>query len=307
MRAGLPCSSKADDCHRQHPSPRSASTAIIHLPAAQAARIIPPLRVKRAGNSQEKRGSIPQQKNNLSGILHIEKNGYLTASSLKKDSCLALEVCPEQKKAFFFGRYARKKNGFSHFEYELRNHLTNVLVTVSDRRNPDVISGSSVARWKPYVVTANDYYLFGMTMPGRSFARAGKSYRYSINGQEKTPEIAPGTTTAEYWEYDSRIGRRWNVDPKPVESVSVYATFLNNPLRHVDIRGDTGILPGIATPFNLSFLKAEKKPYTGWFSAPWTFAQNTATSALNQGISSVENLPKVPEQIKTVYSGSAGE
>ncbi|MGQ2985549.1 MAG: hypothetical protein ACT6R1_18865 [Flavobacterium sp.] len=44
--------------------------------------------------------------------------------------------------------------------------------------------------------------------------------------------------TAEYWQYDSRLGRRWNVDPvvKPWESP--YACFKNNPIWHIDVNGD---------------------------------------------------------------------
>jgi hypothetical protein len=41
-----------------------------------------------------------------------------------------------------------------------------------------------------------------------------------------------------YWEYDSRIGRRWNIDPKSNASESPYACFRNNPINRVDIHGD---------------------------------------------------------------------
>jgi len=51
-------------------------------------------------------------------------------------------------------------------------------------------------------------------MPGRKFV-SGEEYRFGFNGQEEDPDIAEGYTTALYWEYDSRIARRWNVDPRP--------------------------------------------------------------------------------------------
>ncbi|MBK8140124.1 MAG: hypothetical protein IPN39_00115 [Chitinophagaceae bacterium] len=79
-----------------------------------------------------------------------------------------------------------------------------------------------------------------MLMPGRTYT-TGDGYRYSINGQEKTPEIAPNTTTAEFWQYDARIVRRWNVDPKPNISISPYAAFRNNPILFIDPLGDTTI------------------------------------------------------------------
>ncbi len=84
-----------------------------------------------------------------------------------------------------------------------------------------------------------DYYPFGMSMPNRN---EGSSYRYGMNGMEKDDEIAGSgnSYTAEFWQYDSRLGRRWNIDPvvKPWESS--YATFLENPIRVIDPNGDDG-------------------------------------------------------------------
>lgn len=51
--------------------------------------------------------------------------------------------------------------------FELNNHLGNVLATVSDRKRPISTDGSTVERYEPIVLTANDYYPFGMLMPGR--------------------------------------------------------------------------------------------------------------------------------------------
>ena len=67
------------------------------------------------------------------------------------------------------------------------------------------------------------------------------SYRFSFNGQEKVDEIsgAGNHNTALFWEYDTRLGRRWNLDPKPNPSISNYATFANNPIYYMDLLGDT--------------------------------------------------------------------
>ncbi len=80
-----------------------------------------------------------------------------------------------------------------------------------------------------------------MTMPGRKYAAASSSYRYGFNGQMKDDEIseAGNSYTAEFWQYDSRLGRRWNQDPKPLPSVSNYACFANNPIFFADPKGDT--------------------------------------------------------------------
>ena len=77
-----------------------------------------------------------------------------------------------------------------------------------------------------------------MYLPGRKYqATTSSQYRYSINGQEKENELNENITTAEYWEYDSRIGRRWNVDPVQKEYESPYAVFGNNPIWNIDPDG----------------------------------------------------------------------
>ncbi len=80
-----------------------------------------------------------------------------------------------------------------------------------------------------------DYCPGGMLMPGRSYNTP--DYSYGFNGQEKVDEIngkVGSHYTAEFWEYDALLGRRWNTDPvvKPWESP--YATFSNNPILFAD-------------------------------------------------------------------------
>jgi hypothetical protein len=88
-------------------------------------------------------------------------------------------------------------------------------------------------------------YPFGMTMPGRNVTLSAangstsqSAYRYGFNGQEKSDEIFEGSTTALFWEYDSRIGRRWNVDPVLKISESSYLCFSGNPILLSDPFGD---------------------------------------------------------------------
>jgi hypothetical protein len=81
-------------------------------------------------------------------------------------------------------------------------------------------------------------YPFGSVTPGRSFT--SESYRYGFNGQEKDDEVA-GTgniNTAMYWEYDTRLGRRWNLDPKSQANMSDYNCFGNSPIHFFDLFGD---------------------------------------------------------------------
>jgi len=66
-------------------------------------------------------------------------------------------------------------------------------------------------------------------------------YRYGFNGQEKSDEIKGegNSYTAQFWEYDPRIGRRWNLDPKPMVGWSEYSAFNNSPILYTDPLGDT--------------------------------------------------------------------
>jgi len=94
--------------------------------------------------------------------------------------------------------------------------------------------------YKPEVISYSDYYPFHMQMEGRSDVSGG--YRYhGANGQESEREItgSGSHSSAEYWMYDGRLGRRWNVDPLYFffAPVSPYCTFLNNPIRLVDPLG----------------------------------------------------------------------
>ncbi len=63
-------------------------------------------------------------------------------------------------------------------------------------------------------------------------------YRFGgAGGQEKDDEIFIGAYTAEYWEYDSRLGRRWNVDPVDKPWQTRYHAFSNKPIWNIDPNG----------------------------------------------------------------------
>ncbi len=66
-----------------------------------------------------------------------------------------------------------------------------------------------------------------------------RGYRYGFNGMEKDDEVAGNGNnyTAEFWQYDSRLGRRWNIDPVVKHHESPYAAFANNPIYFIDPNG----------------------------------------------------------------------
>ncbi len=64
-------------------------------------------------------------------------------------------------------------------------------------------------------------------------------YLFGFNGQLKDNEVygEGNGYTAEFWEYDPRIGRRWNVDPIVFPHQSPYACYNNNPIYYADPNG----------------------------------------------------------------------
>jgi len=82
-------------------------------------------------------------------------------------------------------------------------------------------------------------YPFGSSMV--SFSNTEFHYSFGMNTQEKDDEIygEGNSYSAEYWQYDARLGRRWNNDPRPNPSISLYACFGNNPIWFTDVNGDT--------------------------------------------------------------------
>lgn len=129
-------------------------------------------------------------------------------------------------------------------QYELTNHLGNVLATVKDEKKliPNT-AGTAIAYYEPIILNATDYYPFGMPMPNRTYSlSSGSKYRFGFNTQEKDDEVygAGNLYSALFWEYDARIGRRWNIDPKTYTWESPYAVNSNNPIWIMDILGDKG-------------------------------------------------------------------
>lgn len=200
--------------------------------------------------------------------------------------------------------------------FELSNHLGNVLATVTDRKKAVSTNGTTTDHYEAEISSAQDYYPFGMFMPGRnghqvqggfatgntvvnghnvpeelslinrqgnqpgeyvasqiikfgegfssgtndifsaviadgsytggdsggngSASVAMSGYRYGYNGQEKSTEVygEGNSYTAEFWQYDARIGRRWNIDPKSTTGISDFSVLGNNPISNIDPKGD---------------------------------------------------------------------
>jgi RHS repeat-associated protein len=91
------------------------------------------------------------------------------------------------------------------------------------------------------VLTAQDYYPFGMIMPGRSYQGSG-NYRYGFNGMEKDDEVkgSGNSYSTEFRKFDPRIGRWFSLDNYAhfYPSISPYSFSANSPLVFKDTDGN---------------------------------------------------------------------
>jgi len=112
--------------------------------------------------------------------------------------------------------------------YYLKDHLGNIRVTVDG--NGDV-------------VTADDYYPFGLQMPGRSYniAMTSNLYKYSSKELDEESGLDWYSFGARY--YDPVIGRFLSVDPfaHKYAGWNPYNYVGNNPLNLIDPTGETWV------------------------------------------------------------------
>ncbi len=92
------------------------------------------------------------------------------------------------------------------------------------------------------------YPPYGSALPGLQYNYIDdgdtSKYRFGFNTQERDDEIAGegNSYTAEFWQYDGRLGKRFNVDPIFKEYESPYTALGNNPIWFVDVFGDDSTL-----------------------------------------------------------------
>jgi RHS repeat-associated protein len=127
--------------------------------------------------------------------------------------------------------------------FELSNHLGNILATITDKKLQVSLNTTSTSYFEADVQTVQDYYAFGMQMPGRKLSGG---YRYGFNGQENDNEIKGEGNQQDYGMriYDGRIGKFLSVDPLAAKNVSwtPYVFCGNNPIIFVDPDGRDWIL-----------------------------------------------------------------
>ncbi len=123
-------------------------------------------------------------------------------------------------------------------QYELSNHLGNVLTTISDKKFP-VENNGLIDYYVADITSVSDYYPFGSPMDGRTFG--SERYRFGFQGQEAENEIS-GIGNYSFFKYrisDNRLGRFFAIDPLADKYPynSAYAFSENRVIDGVELNG----------------------------------------------------------------------
>ncbi|MFO0449580.1 MAG: RHS repeat-associated core domain-containing protein, partial [Pseudomonadota bacterium] len=114
-----------------------------------------------------------------------------------------------------------------HKQYEISNHLGNVLSVITDQKLPEE-AAEVIVSYSAVIITATDYSPFGVGLYGRSWS---EGYRYGFNGKEEDQEI---TELLDFGArlYNTRLGKWLATDPllREYPMLSSYQYSGNNPV-----------------------------------------------------------------------------
>jgi hypothetical protein len=105
--------------------------------------------------------------------------------------------------------------------------------------------------------------------------------------------------TAQFWQYDPRLGRRWNLDPKSVAWESVYAVNRNNPLWIHDPNDDFSKKGGPNKRSKRRTLKQQEKAQKKF--------NNKVTNKLLELQDELKNKGLNDEEIQTIVQDKANQ
>jgi RHS repeat-associated protein len=137
--------------------------------------------------------------------------------------------------------------GRGYKQYELSNHLGNVLTTISDRKIavPSDTNSSLIDHYDPLILGAQDYYPFGM-LSRVAVPNDDPYYRFGFNGKMNDNDVKGLGNELDYGAriYDPRIGKFLSLDPlqKKYPWYTPYQFAGNSPIKFIDLDG--------AEPFN---------------------------------------------------------
>jgi RHS repeat-associated protein len=141
-----------------------------------------------------------------------------------------------------------------HKQYELKDHLGNVRVVVSDLKK-SIYLGSSNPPYRAEVLAAYNYYPFGMLQPGMYSENDNLRYRFGFNGMLRDDDVTDKLSTGpdegrgnsystQFRQYDPRVTRWFSLDPLKMKFpwTSPYTGMGNNPVNRIDPLGDADYL-----------------------------------------------------------------
>ena len=122
--------------------------------------------------------------------------------------------------------------------FELSNHLGNVLTVISDQKLGITSGGSTADYYEAVVLSAKDYYPFGLEMEGRS--SSSDLYRYGFNGKEDDRDWGmQNVQDYGFRLYNPAVSRFLSVDPlfKGFPWYTPYQFAGNKPIWAIDLDG----------------------------------------------------------------------
>ena len=125
-----------------------------------------------------------------------------------------------------------KKTALGQRIYEFSNHLGNVLVTLTDNKVPQ-----TDGTYESVVVSASDYYPFGMAMAERTYQNS--EYRFGFNGKENDTDFGSHIQDYGFRLYSAAEARFLSVDPLADSYPwnSVYSFAEGSPIENIDLDG----------------------------------------------------------------------
>jgi RHS repeat-associated protein len=133
----------------------------------------------------------------------------------------------------------------------LKNHSFNVpivksgylYVYASNESNvPVFFDNLQLVHNRGPLVDETHYYAFGLTMARISSKAAsfgGAENKKKYQNYEYNNDFDINLYESFYRSHDPQLGRFWQIDPKPNELESQYAAMGNNPIKNIDVLGDT--------------------------------------------------------------------
>ncbi|MCH2046154.1 MAG: HINT domain-containing protein [Saprospiraceae bacterium] len=175
-------------------------------------------------------------------------------------------------------------------QYELANHLGNVLVSVSDKKrgiDQNLGGGTDgiVDKYLANVSQASNCYPFGWHMPDHNYSSTEN--RFGFQAQEEDPELWEGATNYKYRMHNPRTGRFFSVDPLDAKYPhnSSYAFSENSLIAYVELEGAE----------KLSYIQKNKyysvstdsylQNGLNGVANVWIWATNSTTDAVNGAVS----------------------